>query len=308
VEAAVLVGSALGPVHASLALPAAVRSEQQRRTCAALDPWPGLKANMPCIAFVSPLGGTGQTTVVANLASLWSAGGTPCLAVDLCAQNSLGRHLGQSEAATDGWAARALAGQWWAQAALENSAGVRLLPFGNATTEADQMSALNGQLAQQPRWLATQLQAIALDPHSLVLLDAPLWPQALASQALACADLVVVCLDASPRAALLQPPVQALLSQAPAHAALALLATRFSPRRASQNAALHTLQQQWQEQLSPYVLHEDEYVSAALAASDCVSAFAPQAQSAHDLHGIANWLLARCPQAPFQSDMQAQIS
>jgi cellulose synthase operon protein YhjQ len=251
---------------------------------------------MTCITFVSPLGGTGQTTVLANLASLWSAGATPCLAVDLCAQSSLGRHLGQTQAAQDGWAPRAVAGQWWAEAALENSAGVRWLPFGNAAAEASQLSTLHTLLAAQPQWLATQLQSIALDPQSLVLLDAPQWPQPLASQALACADLVVVCLDASPRAALLQPQVQALLSQAPSNAQCALLATRFSPRRASQSAALQTLQQQWQEQLSPYVLHEDEHVSAALAAAHCVCAFAPQAQSAHDLHGIANWLLARCPQ------------
>jgi cellulose synthase operon protein YhjQ len=249
---------------------------------------------MRCIAFVSPLGGTGQTTVVANLASLWSASGRPCLAVDLCAQNSLGLHLGQAQTSEAGWAARALDGQWWAEAALENSAGVRLLPFG--TSPQAQGPDWNALLEHDSQWLATQLRAVDLEASALVLLDVPQWPQALAAQALACADLVVVCLDASPRTPLLQAQVQALLAQARVGATVALVATRFSPRRDSQCAALETLQHQWGEQLSPYVLHEDEYMSAALALSHCVTAFAPQAQSAHDLHGIANWLLMRCPQ------------
>jgi cellulose synthase operon protein YhjQ len=243
-----------------------------------------------CIAFVSPLGGTGQTTVVANMASLWTASGVPCLAVDLCAQNSLGLHLGQTHPTPDGWAQRVEQGQWWAGAALENSAQVRFLPFGSP--------ALPSTLVQDPHWLSTQLQASAWDNNSLVLLDTPVWPQALATQALRCADLVVVCLDTTPRAPLLQKQVQQLLDQARPGAGLALLATRFNPRRDAQRQALQTLQQQWPEVLAPYVLHDDESVPAALAASHCVSAHAREAQSAHDLNGIARWLLARCPPSP----------
>jgi cellulose synthase operon protein YhjQ len=247
-----------------------------------------------CIAFVSPLGGTGQTTVVANMASLWTASGVPCLAVDLCAQNSLGLHLGQTHPTPDGWAQRVEQGQWWAGAALENSAQVRFLPFGSPTLQ----SALPKDLQHDPHWLSTQLQASAWDNNSLVLLDTPVWPQALATQALRCADLVVVCLDTTPRAPLLQKQAQQLLDQARPGAGLALLATRFNPRRDAQRQALQTLQQQWPEVLAPYVLHDDESVPAALAASHCVSAHAREAQSAHDLNGIARWLLARCPSSP----------
>jgi cellulose synthase operon protein YhjQ len=250
---------------------------------------------MRCIAFVSPLGGTGQTTVVANLASLWSASGRPCLALDLCAQNSLGLHLGLAADLRAGWAPLALAGQWWAEACLVNSAGVRFLPFGSGPDALSAGPALDRLLAQEPQWLATQLQATALEADSLVLLDVPPWPQPLAGQALACADLVVTCVDASPRGARMHTLLQAQLAQARPTAAQALLATRFSPRRDSQCAALEALQKQWQDRLCPHLLHEDENAGTALAASHCVTAFAPQAQSAHDLHGIANWLLARLP-------------
>ena len=245
------------------------------------------------IAFVSPLGGTGQTTVVANLASLWRASGHHCLAVDLCAQNSLGLHLGQSQSPATGWATSVEAGTWWGEAALENSDLVQFLPFGSPAPQPAWAN-LNYALAQDPRWLATQLQATGLDDISLVLLDAPAWPHPLASQALQCADLVVVCLDATTRAQRLQAAVQALLAQAGPEAHTALLATRFSPRRASQRQAMESMQQQWTGLLAPYVLHDDESVPAALAAAHCVTAHAPQSQSAHDLNGIARWLLTQC--------------
>lgn len=252
-----------------------------------------MSPSLRCIAFVSPLGGSGQTTVVANLASLWSASGQPCLAVDLCAQNSLGLHLGQVRPPATGWAASVEAEHWWAQAAVENSAQVQFLPFG-CPVDQPPRTRLSKSLEEDPLWLLTQLQATALADSSLVLLDAPAWPHPLASQALRCADLVVVCLDASARAPKLQAPVQALLAQAQPGARKALLATRFNPRRDSQCQALESLQEQWGDLLAPYVLHDDESVPAALGAAHCVTMHAPQSQSAHDLQGIARWLLALC--------------
>ena len=265
-----------------------------------------MKHAMHCIAFVSPLGGTGQTTVVANLASLWSAAGRACLALDLCAQNSLGLHLGLAQPAPLGWSQAVAAGTWWGEPALENSAQVWFLPYGNPAGQAPPsgpqqsmnqalLTTLEQSLAQDPHWLSTQLQSLALEAHSLVLLDVPPWPQPLAAQALRCADLVVVCLDTSARATQMRDHVAALLAQARPATPLAVLATRFNPRRDSQCQALEALQALWPQQLSPYVLHDDESVAAALAAQHCVTAYAPQAQSAHDLHGIAHWLLDQCP-------------
>ena len=240
------------------------------------------------IAFVSPLGGTGQTTLVANLASVWTAQGQTCLAVDLCAQDSLGLHLGERAhtRASQGWAHCVQTGQWWGEAALENSDRVRFVPYGQTPLQA---------VPQAPLWLQDQLDSVALGEAGMVLLDAPAWPQPLALQALQCADLVVVCLDAAPRAPLLKAQVQSMLDIAPAHARQALLATRFDPRRGAQRQALEALQQQWHALLAPYVLHEDENVSAAHHAAHCVTAFAPQSQAAHDINGIAHWLMAASP-------------
>ena len=110
-----------------------------------------MTAAMHPIAIVSPLGGCGRTTLTAHLATLLAQRGRPCLAIDLCAQNMLGRHLGMQPSAAPGWAALAAERQWWGQAALSNSDAVDLLPFGAASTAA--LDALQREWALTPEWL-----------------------------------------------------------------------------------------------------------------------------------------------------------
>lgn len=244
---------------------------------------------MRVIAVVSPLGGTGRTTLTAHLATLFAHEGQRSLAVELCAQNLLGRHLGMQEPSAAGWAALAAAGQWWADGGFDNSDGVAVLPFGRAPMDA--LDALHQQLQAQPRWLLDQIELLDIPADCTVLLDTPLWPSPLAQAALRCADAVLVTLEASARACAALGSVQALLqATAAAPNEQGVLVTRFDPRRISHREALQTLREQWGERLIPYTLHEDENITRALARSMCVGSFAPQAQSAHDLQGVCNWL------------------
>lgn len=244
------------------------------------------------IAFMSPFGGTGQTTLIANLATLLPQQDLPCLAVDLCAQNSLGLHLGLQLPARPGWAAAAAAGQWWAEAAIENSYGVGYLPFGEAS--APELETLHSLLEQRPLWLKEQLLALEFDQRGLVLLDVPAWPSVQARQALTCADMIIVCLDASVRTCKAQKLVQSMLLQAQASTCQAVVITAFDPRRNSQCEAIQTLRRQWAELLIPYAVHQDENIPEALVKSNCVSVLTPHAQSAHDMQGIANWVAQHC--------------
>lgn len=244
---------------------------------------------MRVIAVVSPLGGSSRTTLTAHLATLLALQGQPCLAVELCAQNLLSRHLGMHEPSALGWAPLAAAGQWWADGCFDNSDGVAVLPFGKASL--DTIESLHRQLQAQPRWLLDQLELLDMPSDCTVLLDTPLWPSPLAQAALRCADAVLVTLEASARACADPGGVQAMLQEtAAAPADQGVLVTRFDPRRISHREALQTLRQQWGERLIPYTLHEDENIPRALARSMCVGSFAPQAQSAHDLQGVGNWL------------------
>lgn len=251
---------------------------------------------MRVIAVVSPLGGSGRTTVTAHLATLLARQGQPCLAVELCPQNLLGRHLGMLEPSALGWAPLAAMGQWWADGGFDNTDGVSVLPFGKAPPET--VEALHRQLQAQPRWLLDQLELLDVPADCTVVLDTPAWPTPLARAALRCADAVLVTLEASARACADPARVQSMLQEAAAAPAdKGVLVTRFDPRRISHREALQTLREQWGGQLIPYTLHEDENIPRALASSMCVNSFAPQAQSAHDLQGVCNWLTGQ-RQAP----------
>lgn len=244
---------------------------------------------MRVIAVVSPLGGVGRTTLTAHLATLLARQGQRSLAVELCAQNLLGRHLGMSEASATGWARSAADGQWWADGGFDNSDGVRVLPFGEASLET--VHALNQLLQAQPRWLQDQIELLDIPSNCTVLLDTPLWPSPWSHAALRCADAVLVTLEASARACSAMGSVQTLLrSTSASPGEQGVLVTRFDPRRVSHREALQTLRDQWGERLIPYTLHEDENIARALARAMSVGSLAPQAQSAHDLQGVCNWL------------------
>ncbi|MBY0454902.1 MAG: cellulose synthase operon protein YhjQ [Burkholderiaceae bacterium] len=243
---------------------------------------------MHCIAIVSPLGGSGRTTLVAHLASLLHQSDQPCLAVDLSPQNHLGMYLGQIQPVPEGWGNLALQDQWWASNAFENSNGVGFLPFGVLTPEG--LNTLQQLIDQDPQWLVKQLQGLEMNEHSRVFLDTPAWPAPLAQQAMHCADLLLFTLDASLRACQSFDLVTAMLSQASSAVPRGVLLTGFDARRESHRTVLRTLRQQWGDVLLPYVLHDDESIPAAQAQGTCVNWHAPHAQSAHDLQGIAGWV------------------
>ena len=247
---------------------------------------------MQRIAFITPLGGTGQTTLVANVCTALAQRGTATLGVDLCAQNGLALHLGLGQAPGAGWAHAALGHAWWATAALENSLDVGFLPFGQVA--GSDLLTLDRWLLSQPDWLQRQISELDLPEPTCVVLDAPTWPAPAAQQALALADLVVIALEVSARACAAQEVVRHLVDALPATADYAIVLSRFDPRRDTQRQALLELQRQWRSDLAPYVVHEDESVPIARQQSRCVCDLEPASQAAHDLQGLAAWLTLRC--------------
>ena len=241
---------------------------------------------MKRIAFVSPLGGVGRTTLAAHVATLLARPGRPVVAIDLSPQNALGLHLGLHEPPADGWHAAAAHGGWWGDHALENSAGVRLLPHG-----ARQRGEAAGS---QPGWLQAQLASLDLPAGSVLVLDTPPLPAPLAQQAAQAADLVVLVLDASVRSLRLQPVLDDFIATLPAGTRWAVAATGVDPRSLSRRNALQALRQRWQDRLIAYPLHTDEHLQQALARAVCVHQHAPAAQAAHDLQGLAEWIAQAC--------------
>lgn len=248
---------------------------------------------MPRIAFISPLGGTGRTATAAHMLSEFAERDHTVLGIDLCPQNQLGSYLGLPEPAPQGWATSVLAGQWWAGNALENSARAAFLPFGQLPPSG--WPPLEQRWMDEPGWLQEQLVAMDIPDDTQVVLDTPVWPAPLARQAARCADVLMVMLDASLRSCQAFPLIQSMLSDVSSpSASVALVLTGFDARRPSHREALHTLRKQWGNLLLPYIVHADESLIQAQAHALCVTQYAPHAQSASDMQGVATWLELQC--------------
>lgn len=244
---------------------------------------------MPRLALVSNVGGCGRTSLVAHLARAFVEQGRRVLALECDPANLLGLHLGLAQAPEVGWASAHLAGQDWDAAAWQNSEAIAFLPFGEVA--CDQLAALESMLRAAPRWLAERLEAQPGLGDALVLFDTPPWPAALACQAVAAADFVLVVLEAEGRAWVQWPVLQESL--AARACPYAVLVNRLDSGLPLERDCLTVLQHQLGERFVPYPVHRDEAVRLAFA--QCVSLWDayPHSQARRDIAGVATWLAAQ---------------
>ena len=131
---------------------------------------------MALIAFASPKGGVGKTTMAAHVAALLARRGYKVVALDLDPQNALRFHLGVPLREERCFMSRLGSRPAWREALVEAEAGVRVLPFG----PADPLRAL--ELAQlltaEPHHLAEPVREMLAVPDLIVVVDSPPGPNA----------------------------------------------------------------------------------------------------------------------------------
>jgi cellulose synthase operon protein YhjQ len=147
---------------------------------------------MPLIAFVSPKGGVGKTTLAAHVAALMAQRGHRVLALDLDPQNALRLQFGLPMRDEAGFLCDINRRPLWRQAMVETAAGVRLLPYGTV----DPLTAMeNAQaLYQDPELLAAPVREMLADPDLVLVVDSPPGPTPSMSAILPLVDLMVVVL------------------------------------------------------------------------------------------------------------------
>jgi chromosome partitioning protein len=244
---------------------------------------------MPIIAIVSVSGGTGKTTLAANLATVVSKRGLPALVVEWDPANRLGFVLGEKATFQDGWVSTVVRGSAWNEQASRNSDAVDFLPFGHLNS-ADR-TRFEQLLVDDPVWLSDRLRSIELADDALVFLDVERGPSVYMSQALIAADFVLVVMVPSPW---FQHEIQTMQDEVVGSgkdlAVHYLLNFADPTRRTSANNAALMLKQ-LDTTLLHYMIHRDEAVPEALAANLAIVDFSPDAQVSHDLQGLASWLL-----------------
>ncbi|WP_439548348.1 cellulose synthase operon protein YhjQ/BcsQ [Falsiroseomonas sp.] len=160
---------------------------------------------MPLIAFVSPKGGVGKTTLAASVAAVLAARGTEVIALDLDPQNALRLHLGVPIHEEAGFLAGLLDGMRWQDALRQTRAGVGLLPHGH--TEPKASLDLTRLLLERPDLLGQQVREMLAAPGRVVIVDAAPGPSPALSAVLPLADVICVVLLADSGSASLIPSV-----------------------------------------------------------------------------------------------------
>jgi cellulose synthase operon protein YhjQ len=147
---------------------------------------------MPLIAFASPKGGVGKTTLAAHVAALLAQRGHRVLALDLDPQNALRLQFSLPLRDESGFLGEIGQRPLWRQAAVETGYGLRVLPYG----AVDPMTVLETTqiLHAEPELLAGPVREMLADPDLVVIVDSPPGPTPAMGAILPLADLLVVVL------------------------------------------------------------------------------------------------------------------
>jgi cellulose synthase operon protein YhjQ len=160
---------------------------------------------MPLIAFSSPKGGVGKTTIASHVAALLSGRGYGVIAIDLDPQNALRLHLGLPMSTESGFMQRIDQRPDWRHTLVKSPTGVGVLPYG--VVDPRRTLELSAQLFAEPELLTAPLRDMIAQPGMVVVLDLPPGHSAALEAALPLVDLVCLVLLADAGSAALMPQV-----------------------------------------------------------------------------------------------------
>ena len=141
------------------------------------------------IAVASVKGGTGKTSLAANLGAALAMADWPVALVDLDPQDALYAHLDPVGGHSEGIVGATLAGTRWSEIARYSPHGVMVVPYGKASITAQRI--FDRTLDAQPDWLARGLDTLDLSADTIVIVDIASTPGAASVQGLVAAGLVV---------------------------------------------------------------------------------------------------------------------
>lgn len=249
---------------------------------------------MPLIAFASPKGGVGKTTLAANTAYEFARLGHRVVALDLDAQNSLGMHFGADPYERSGLLTTlkdaASPRHAWQAHLQETPSGIALLSHGHATFA--QTFAINADLIATPELLLAPLRDILSDPEVVVIADTPPGPGVAASVIAAIVDYMVIVLLSDAASIVQLPKIDGRgmyrgASDTPFSAAhIGFVVNQIDMRSRLSRAAAEAAERHLGSRLLGRV-YRDEHVPEALARQSSVADYAPASKAAQDIAAMA---------------------
>ena len=246
---------------------------------------------MPIVYIQGVCGGSGGTTVAANLAAALQALGQNCLAFDLSHSNGLRLHAGLDPLERDGWARRLIRNENWFEAVYESASGCRVSPFG--LLDIDESVQFDAQVSSLLPTLLAQLQQPFSPALDWIVVDAPAVQTAspayqaviAAFKAIAQLSIVVVCPEPRSYSLLVTHPQWA----SAVSDATVLLNAQHPERELSSDLAV-VLRQEFQ--VAPLTINSDSAIPEAAAHLTNVLDHAPLSQACSDYKALALWVQA----------------
>ena len=242
------------------------------------------------IACISLKGGTGRTTVAANLATTLAGRGHEVMVYDLDPQNALGLHFGMAPDETTGISRAKVSRREVKSYTVRTHSPVLHLPFGRCTH--GRLRELEHGLESNRGWIARKMEELTPGSTDFVIMDVPAGRNPWAQQALEVADLALVVLSPCAASYASIPTTEAYLSGIQADA------SRFDYRylvnqmdsgfRLSRDVFM-SMQDVLEDRLLSTCVHYDESVREALAQQQIVADHAPYSQVQNDLMALAGW-------------------
>lgn len=243
------------------------------------------------VAIVSASGGTGKTSLTANLATLLAKKNRPVLALELDASNRLGLYLGLT--------ARDPAGiinlpdeQSWHSAVLRNPDQVNFLPFGhevNTHLTHEKLSIF------ESHGIGHYLSELSLLPECMVLIDTQRAPSLCFDCAIASADLILNVITAQPGCFEDITVIESYYEQrfTDKKPKLFHVLNKVNSTHTLSHDIVTLLRDRLKDGMLRYAIHRDEAIPEAMASNMRVSEYAANSQANHDLQGLADWLAAQ---------------
>jgi cellulose synthase operon protein YhjQ len=248
---------------------------------------------MPLICFASPVGGTGRTTLVANVARELARTGQRVIALDLDPQNALGTHFGMDLRDAFGFLATlryaADPTNAWRAALRASPSGVSFLPFGQVGL--DGAVSVAASLAERGDMIGAALRDMLTHAGVIILADLPGGATAALAAVLAYVDVVVLPLLPVPAHAAQLPAVLGgrFVGSLPAERLRFVVNQWGLPGKLSRTIGEGMLAHL--DQRVAGVVRYDDAVPEAAAAQRLVTDMAPHAAAADDIVQLAASIL-----------------
>lgn len=240
------------------------------------------------IAIISAKGGTGRTTIAANLGRLLSERARVVL-VDTDPQNSLGLMLGMPVGEPNGISSPDFRHQGLIAMLRAQRADLPYIPFGRQTASA--LATVESQARLDPTWLDKRIRELSPSGFDYAVLDTPAQRGVWFNQAMSLANLVIVTMEACALSYATLPDLDEALEEAskrPNFKGALFVLNRVDARRSLSRDIRAALSQAVGDRFLDVALVDDEHVRESAAARTTCVQMAPHSQFASAMRGIAS--------------------